>query len=172
MFADKTASQVGDILTIIVSESTTMKNEIKTTTDKVAGIDNTVTQFLYSAAVDKVTTVGGEFPKTKIDGKNTYTGGGKIENSNTLNARAAVTVIDVLPNGNLVIEGARMISYSGETRFAILRGVVRPYDISTENTVASTNIADAQVEFISEGELTDAQKKGWLLRFNDFVNPF
>jgi len=80
--------------------------------------------------------------------------------------------MDVLPNGNLVIEGLREISFSQERQFASLHGIVRPYDIQPDNTVDSTNIAGAQVQIVSEGTLTDAQKKGWLLKLNDKTNPF
>lgn len=100
-----------------------------------------------------------------------YNGGGSITNSQTVNSQAAVTVIDVLPNGNMVIEGVRLVRFSKEAQFASLRGIVRKADIQSGNTVLSTNIADAQVEFVSEGSLTDAQKQGWLLRLAGKVNP-
>ncbi|MGB8169835.1 MAG: flagellar basal body L-ring protein FlgH, partial [Chthoniobacteraceae bacterium] len=84
----------------------------------------------------------------------------------------AVQIIDVLPNGNLVFEGIRQISFSKERQFASLRGVIRPYDIQQDNTVISSNVADARIDIVAEGVLTDAQKKGWLLRLNDKLSPF
>ena len=105
-------------------------------------------------------------------GSNDYSGGGEVKNSQTIATRAAVQIIDVLPNGNLVFEGLRETTFSKERQFASLRGVVRAYDIQPDNTVLSSNIADARIEIISEGTLTDAQKKGWLLRLNDKINPF
>ena len=78
----------------------------------------------------------------------------------------------MLPNGNLVFEGIREISFSKEQQFVSLRGIIRPYDIQPDNTVLSSNVADARIEIVSEGTLTDAQKKGWLLRLNDKINPF
>lgn len=170
--ADKIARQVGDILTIVVSETTAMNTSLSTKTNKTANITDSVTQFLYSAAADKFTTYRGEFPKTTIDGKNTYDAGGTIDNKSTLTASAAVRVIDILPNGNLVIEGTRVVSFSGDSRYAVLRGIVNPYDIAIDNTIASGKISDAQLDFISEGEITDAQRKGWLLKLNDTINPF
>jgi flagellar L-ring protein precursor FlgH len=83
-----------------------------------------------------------------------------------------VTVVDVLPNGNLVIEGSRFVSYSGEKQYATLRGIVRLDDITNTNTVASSSIADARVEFLSEGTISASQRKGWLSRVIDTVNPF
>jgi flagellar basal body L-ring protein FlgH len=89
-----------------------------------------------------------------------------------LNARAAVLVTDVLPNGNLVIEGVRRVVSSGETQHVILHGLVRADDVSSVNTVFSSNIADARVEFINEGSLTDAQKKGWLTKLYEKLRPY
>ena len=93
-------------------------------------------------------------PPVEVGGSTEYKGGGEITNRQTATSRAAVTVIDVLPNGNLVVEGVRLVRFSGETQFASLRGVVRPSDVQKDNTVLSTNIADAQIEFVSEGTLT------------------
>jgi flagellar L-ring protein precursor FlgH len=72
----------------------------------------------------------------------------------------------------MVVEGVRLLRFSGETQFASLRGVIRRADVQSNNTVLSTNIADAQIEFVSEGSLTDAQKQGWLLRLTNKANPF
>ena len=80
--------------------------------------------------------------------------------------------IDLLPNGNLVIEGSRLVSFSGEKQYAILRGVVRPEDIANGNSVLSSSIADARVEFISQGAISESQRKGWWTRFYDAINPF
>ena len=81
-------------------------------------------------------------------------------------------IADVLPNGNLVLEGARRVSFSGETQHVVLRGIVRPADISPANTVLSTNIAEARLEFLSEGELSSAQKRGWLSKLYQALRPF
>ena len=82
-----------------------------------------------------------------------------------------MTVVDVLPNGNLVIEGAKVIRTSQQDVYGYMRGVVRPVDISATNIVLSSKVADAQVEFVPAGELSDAQKKGWLLRAWEKVRP-
>jgi len=64
------------------------------------------------------------------------------------------------------------VTFSGETQYIVLHGIIRPDDITSANTVASTNIADVRIEFISEGSLTDAQKKSWLLKLADKLRPF
>lgn len=172
LFSDKVAAARGDILTIVVSESNNMSQSIRTTTDKSSTINNAVNQWLFTPAASQFGTHEGELPATDITGENDYEGGGQINNSHTVSGRISVTVMDVLPNKNLVIEGVRVVTFSGETQFAVLRGVVRPYDLSASNTIGSDRVADATVQFISEGSLSEAQKKGWLMKFNDMVNPF
>jgi flagellar L-ring protein precursor FlgH len=105
-------------------------------------------------------------------GKSSYSGGGDVSNSQTVSARAAVLVTDVLPNGNLVIQGVRVVTFSGETQYVVLHGVIRRDDIDRDNSVQSTNIADARVEFYAEGALTDAQKRGWLAKTYEKLRPF
>lgn len=188
MFADKRAKRVGDIVTIVVNETSTLTNSLRLKTDKesksgVEGVaSNLVNQFLgnlpsklFSKQVQQNTPqnfVIPTAPSLPVTGANSYTGGGDVSNSQTITTRAAVQVIDVLPNGNLVIEGIRQISFSKERQYASLRGVIRPYDVQPDNTVVSSNIADARIDIVAEGVLTDAQKKGWLLRLNDKINPF
>jgi flagellar L-ring protein precursor FlgH len=189
MFADKRAKRVGDIVTIVVNETATLTNTLALTTNKesksgvegvvsslvnqfVAGLPGTLLGKKFSQNAAHGTVPPLTPPSLSTQGSSSYTGGGTINNTQTITARAAVQVIDVLPNGNLVIEGVREISFSKEKQFVSLHGIVRPYDIQPDNTVASSNVADAQVQVVSEGTLTDAQKKGWLLRLNDKVNPF
>jgi flagellar L-ring protein precursor FlgH len=182
MFADKIARNIGDILTVVVQEDTLTKQgaKIKTYSDASAGVgvalNNLLTQFFQaapkwfgSATGVPVNDDDVDIPTIELAGK--WNGGGDSENSMSITNRTAVTVIDVLPNGNLVIEGAKIIRSGKESQYAYMRGIVRPVDITSGNTILSTQIADAQVEFIPEGELTDAEKKGWLLRAWDKIKP-
>jgi flagellar L-ring protein precursor FlgH len=175
MFADKRAKRVGDILTIIVQETAAVSNSVRLTTNKesATGLGN-IADTVVKQFVSKLPKKFPDLREAKVSttGQNNYTGGGEIKNSQTIATRAAVQVIDVLPNGNLVVEGVREISFSKERQFASLRGLVRSYDILPDNTVLSSNLADARIEIVAEGTLTDAQKKGWLLRLNDKLNPF
>jgi len=178
MFADKRAKRVGDILTLVVQETVSVTNSLKTTTSKessttAGNIADTVIKTFTGQVSSKVKELSSlKDANISTSGKNSFTGGGDIKNSQTITTRAAVQVIDVLPNGNLVVEGLREISFSKERQFAALRGIVRAYDVQPDNTVLSSNVADARIQIVSEGTLTESQKKGWLLRFNDKVNPF
>jgi flagellar L-ring protein precursor FlgH len=189
MFADKRAKCVGDIVTVVVQESATLSTTLNSSTskDSKGGVQelgsNLVNQFITAvpnplfgkrsqANAAKRGIVIPSLPQLSATGANSFTGGGSIKNDQSMTARAAVQVVDVLPNGNLVIEGLRDISFSKERQFASLRGIIRPDDIQPDNTVLSSNVADAQVQIVTEGSLTDAQRKGWLQRLNDKISPF
>lgn len=172
MYTDRKARQVGDILTVVVSESASVTASRRTKTNKTGSFDGSVEAFFFDPVASNMGTHNGALPRTAMGGSTNFEGGGEINNRQTITARAAVTVIDVLPNGNLVIEGSRFVSYSGERQYAVLRGIVRLDDISNANSVTSSAIADARVEFISQGTISVNQRKGWLTRVVDTLNPF
>ena len=171
MFADRKAARTGDILTVIVSESATAQNNQTKTSNRESSVEDAVGQFLFSVAAGGRGAHKGEFPATSLKGKGSNSGGGTVNNSQSLTSRAAVMITDVLANGNLVIEGVRVVTFSGETQYIVLHGLVRPDDVDATNVVLSSNIADARVEFVAEGTLTDAQKRGWLTKVYEKLRP-
>ena len=170
--ADKKARRVGDIVTIVVQQNTGATRNNNTTTAKQTAVDASISSFLYGPAASGLMTKGGNYPAMNFSGKNTYSGGGQINNAETITDQVAVRVIDVLPNGNLVVEGRRHTAFSGEKQDAILRGTIRYDDILANNTIYSYNVADASIQFVSHGTITDAQNKGWFNRIWDKINPF
>ena len=168
MVADRKAAASGDILTIVVAESAAATSSQSTKSSRDSTIDDAISRFIYAGLG---TARRGQLPATAATGKASYSGGGDISNTQTLSARAAVLVTDVLPNGNLVVEGVRVVRFSGETQYVVLHGLVRRDDIAPDNSVVSTNIADARVEFYSDGALTDAQKRGWLAKVYEKLRP-
>lgn len=167
MFADRKAAAKGDILTIVVAESAVASTSQKTNSSRDSTLQDAISRFLYP----NLATHKGELPGMAAAGKSSYSGGGDVSNTQSLSARAAVLVTDVLPNGNMVIEGVRVVTFSGETQYVVLRGVVRPDDVGRDNSIISTNIADARVEFYAEGALTEAQKRGWLAKVYEKLRP-
>ena len=170
MIADHKASRAGDIITIVVNENAIAQSSQSKKSTRDASLNDSVQQFLF--ANSKFGTHNGGLPGIQLGGTSTYSGGGDVSNSQSLSARAAVLVTDVLPNGNMVIEGARIVTFSGETQYVVLHGLVRIDDVTRDNTVTSSNIADARVEFYSEGQLTDAQKRGWFSKLYERLRPF
>jgi flagellar L-ring protein precursor FlgH len=172
MFADKKARRVGDIITILVQQNNSATRNNSLATSKQTSVAATISSFLYGPSASGLLTKGGQYPAMNFNGKNTYAGSGQINNAETITDQIAVQVIDVLPNGNLVVEGRRHSAFSGEKQDAILRGTVRYDDILANNTVYSYNIANATIQFVGKGTVSDAQNKGWFNRIWDKVNPF
>lgn len=172
MIADKRATVIGDIITIVIQENNSASKDNSTQTSKKSSIDAAVEAFLYSPDASKLLTHNGKLPAMKMAGNQDFAGSGKIANNEKVTARIAARVVDVLPNKNLVIEGTRQIAFSGESQDAVLRGVIRAEDIAANNTIFSYNIADATIRYISKGTVTDNQRKGWFTKVWEKVTPF
>lgn len=172
MFADKRARAIGDIITIMIQENNTTSKENSTQTSKSSSVDASIDTFLYSPGASGFLTKGGQMPAMKFGGSQSFDGGGKINNTERMTARIAVKVVDVLPNGNMIIEGRRETLVSGEKQEAILRGTVRSEDVAANNTVLSYNVANASIKFTGKGTISDNQRKGWLHKIWEKVTPF
>ena len=172
MSADKKAQAVGDILTILIQENNGATRQNNTTTSKKASVNAAIASLLYSPSASGLLTKKGTLPALSYNSDTEFNGGGSINNAETITAQVAVRVVDVLPIGNMVVEGQLRTAFSGEKQDAVVRGTVRPDDISANNTLYSYNVADATIQFISKGTITDAQRKGWWTRIWDKLSPF
>lgn len=172
MYADIVANQVGDILNIVIQEQNNNKQQSNTATSKNSSADAAIQSFLYPPGASDLLTKGGRLPRVAFGGDSSFKGGGQVTNSKSMSARIAVTIIDRLPNGQLLVEGRRTTEFSGEKQDIILQGVVRSQDITAGNTVFSYHVANANIQIISKGSLTQPQKKGWFLKAWDKVSPF
>ena len=178
LYTGKRAYSVGDLITIDVAESSSLAASQNSVRNRQSQIENAVQQFLF--ANSGLGKHKGSLPATEIESKSSNQGGGSIANTSDLKGRVSVVVIDVLPNRVLVIEGARMVTFSGESYYAVLKGMVREEDIGFgfkdglryRNIISSQYIADAQIEFVSKGSLNDAQKESWYQRLAAILNPF
>lgn len=164
LFSDLRARGVGDIVTIVVQESATINAEKSSSTNKSSDLQEAITQILGMS--------GGDLPTSDWDSSSGFQGGGSLSDTQTAQSQLSVMVVDKLPNGNLAIEGMRQVTMANEINFAVIRGFIRPVDIRDDNTILSSRIADAKVEFIASGELTESQRKGWLNRAQSFASPF
>jgi len=171
MYADRKASRKGDILTVVVQESADASSTQNKEATRKSTTSDAISQFIFPPALSGLGTHAGALPALSTAGSSDYTGGGKVSNSQSLNSQAAVLVTDVLPNGNMVIEGVRLVTFSGETQYVVLHGLVRPDDISSTDQVLSSHIAEAKVEFVNKGALMDAEKKGWLSSIYEKLRP-
>lgn len=168
MYADRKAGMVGDILLVEIAEETVVN---RTSSKTSSSNPNMGGARLESINIPKVLE-NFTAPSYDISGSEGYTGSGSVTDASTLEAKVAVMVADVLPNGNLVIEGARKSEANGETQYIVFRGIVRADDIGTDNTVMSYNILNAGIEVFGEGDIARSQTKGWVTRLLDLTNPY
>ena len=114
---------------------------------------------VQSRRQQRLLTQGGQLPAMAYNSDHKHDGTGAINDSESIVAHIAVRITDVLPNGNLVIEGKRETSFSGEHQTIILRGMVRSDDVASDNTVLSYNVADATIQIIGKGTVTDSTEQ-------------
>ncbi len=164
MFSDKRAVATGDLLTIIVQENTTSKKDNSTSTSKNSALDAKLESFPYYTP--------GANGAVKLNSKSDFSGGGQINNTETITSRVTVQVIDVLPNQTFLIEGRKQTKINGDTSDVILRGTVRAEDIMANNTVFSYNVANAEISIDNKGLLRDNSRPGWFKRIWDKISPF
>jgi flagellar L-ring protein precursor FlgH len=163
LFTDLRAKHVGDIIVVQITENANATNKNETSTDKTASLDAQIPNFLGSVRDE---------PVFKASTTSSHEAEGEITRSDTMSASIACTVIEVLPNGNLILRGSREIQVNGETQFITMQGIVRPIDVTNENTVMSTQVADARIYYNGQGWLSDKQKPGWGARLIDHIWPF
>ena len=178
LFTDHKAKRVGDIITVLVQENNSASRNSSTKTEKKGDISASISSFVTGNIQNKIFSNNtgddnaSQLPKLETTSQNKFEGSGAVNNSGSINSRFAVRVVDVLPNKNLIIEGVRRTSFSGESQTIILRGTVRPQDVTPVNTVVSYNLADVSIRFKDEGVVNDSQKKGWFGKLWDKVSPF
>jgi len=162
LFSDYKARQVGDTVTIIISESSSSTQKASTSSTKKNAIDSgTPTVGSDSNVIN--TFFKKVFP-IENNSSSKFSGDGSTSRSGSLNAQMTAVVMEVLPNGNLVIEGTQKISVNAENQEITIKGTVRPVDISPDNTVLSTAVANAEIKYKGKGTVGDSQKPGILTR--------
>jgi flagellar L-ring protein precursor FlgH len=173
LFINPKARQVGDILTIKVVESSSATNQAETTTDRTSSLGAGITNFFNA---EKRYPANQPFfnPFSKVAGtfESAFEGTGTTKRSGDLTAYITVRVVEVLPNGNLKVQGSREVTVNKEKQLITLIGVVRSRDISAENMILSTYISDAQIIYDGVGVVNDRQKPGWLTALLLKIWPF
>jgi flagellar L-ring protein precursor FlgH len=173
IFIDTKARYVNDIVTIIVAEAAQGGNKASTATSRDSSSNASIDAFLgiENSITNNNSSMGGQIA---IGGKsaNALKGSGDTSRNNTLIARISARVIRVLDNGNLVIEGRRQVTVNAEDQYLIIGGIVRPQDITAENTIASQYLSDARIVYTGEGVINDKMRPGWMTRVIDWVWPF
>ena len=166
LFEDRRARYVSDTMTITISENTSASTKSNTGISRSSSV---------SAAVPLVSGL----PGTSLQGlgleatsANSMAGKGDAAANNVFTGTITVTVIEVLPNGNLLVSGEKQVSIGSGTEYIRLSGIVNPFFINAANTINSAYVADARIEYKESGVISEAQVMGWLARFFLSFLPF
>lgn len=178
LFADSRARRVGDIVVVKLVESTKAENKAETSADRTTNSNYQVNAlfgqsksgFLPFIPIGPLADMGK--PAFNAGSQSDLDASGNTKRENYVTSSLAARVLRVLPGGMLQIEGAREIRVNNETEFMVVRGMIRARDIASDNSIYSTQIADASIEYYGEGVLADKQKPGWFTRLMDNIWPF
>lgn len=168
MFEDRRPRHIGDVLTIVLQENVSASKSSSINAGRNGDVNlgvKTVPHFLEGL-------VGRGKVDTDISGSNDFKGSGGANAKNTFSGTITVTVQDVMVNGNLKVIGEKQIAINQGTEFIRFSGVVNPRTISGNNTVISTQVADARIEYVGNGYIDEAQTMGWLQRLFFNLSPF
>lgn len=171
-FKDERAHRIGDILTILVTiddsakiANTTQSSRSSSNTAGMGGILGTAVDTLSNGAIDTTNAI-------EFDSGMNNRGNGSVNRSESLETSVAAVVTQVLPNGNLVIEGRQEVRVNFEVRDLIVAGIVRPSDIQANNTILSSKIAEARISYGGRGQITDVQQPRYGQQAMDAILPF
>ena len=178
LFEDSRARRVGDIVVVKLVENTKAQNKAETSSNKKSSNNYQVADmfnrghagFIPFMPIGPQPSVG--LPILDTDSASGINSTGKTKRENYVTTSLATRVLRVLPGGLMEIEGAREIRVNEETEYMVVRGMIRSKDVSADNSVLSTQIADASIEYYGKGVLADKQKPGWFSRLMDNVWPF
>jgi flagellar L-ring protein precursor FlgH len=175
IYSDDKANQIGDILTIIISEDHTVDTKVKTTlskdTDRELSIDGNLNRIDAGSVINKILpntpSIGIDMSSSKsVDGKAEY------KDERTITDKITVVVEDVHPNGNLVVMGSISRDVGGDKQTVQASGIVRSRDITFANTVNSEQVANFQLVMINKGVSQDYNRPGWFAKILDAIWPF
>ena len=156
LVGDVRARNVGDTLTVVLAEQTSASKNANTAFSKESDFDSGTPIF----GGDAVTRNGDNILNNAWETDQGFDGSGSSSQSNSLSGDITVTVHQVFPNGNLLVSGEKWIELNRGKEYVRVSGIVRPYDVSTDNTVFSSQLADARITYSGRGEIADANRVG------------
>ncbi len=169
LFENPIAHHVGDIVTIVLNEQTAAQKSSSTNTNKATSVALPGMTILGKA----LTVHGVPIMSNNIADTTKFAGEGDSAQSNSLQGYVTVTVQKVLPNGNLYVKGQKWIGINQGQEYVMMSGVIRPIDLASDNSIPSSQVANAKISYGGKGALADANAQGWLSRFfNSPWSPF
>lgn len=161
LFEDRTARLVGDILTIRIQEKHSARRSSNSTLDRSGSVEARIAMIPFTSPTSR------QYERLRAEGssESSFEGKGATGTDNEFNGTITVTVIEVLPNGNLVVSGEKQVGINQNVETLRFSGVVNPATVLPGNLVSSTQVADARLEVRGRGDIDRAQTTGWLTRF-------
>ncbi len=169
------ARGIGDVVTIKVSHTTTADSNAKTSLKRTGKTDAKVSAlFGLETAIPKLEVEPGVGPSLSLgtESTNDFDGEGGTNRAGTVSATLTARVIEVLPDGNLRLWGTQEVRVNNEVQALVVEGIADPRSIGSDNSIASSSIADLRIEYAGMGVVSGKQRPGWFTRVLDVVNPF
>lgn len=153
---DNRARSVGDVVMILISESASATNRVRSNSSKNTSLSGGI-------------SVGSIDESADLGLRGGYSGSGEVERSDRFIARMAAQVVEVLPNGDFIVEGKQNLMINGEQRNIAVRGQVRQIDITSDNSIPSARIANAEINYDGKGWVSRSAKPGLINRIFSFL---
>ncbi len=173
IFTDPKAHKIGDLVTILVQEQASATRNLGTKKSKSSSRKTDLTAGL--GYISALSASSGRFdPAAGIDlsDSKTFDGSGSTNNSDTLTASITAVITKVYPNGNMQVVGRRQVTINHQPQALVLTGVIRPVDVTADNTIPSSKVAQASISYGSGGELATVAHEGWAAQTLDQIWPF
>ncbi|MFO0553040.1 MAG: flagellar basal body L-ring protein FlgH [Polyangiaceae bacterium] len=173
IFEDTRSARVGDVVLIVIDELADASGDSTTELNRDSTFDMGISNVfgLLTALKAAVPEADPTHMLTYMS-KSDFSGKGQTSRKGELKGTIAVRIVKKMPNGDFFLEGTKVILINNEEYHLYVSGLARPSDVTNDNTVPSSRIADAEIEFTGRGDIADQQRKGWLGRGLDKVNPF
>ncbi len=173
LYTDRKARGVGDLITVILQENTVSQKSSRVGMSKESEISIPEAAGAAGTLLGRAVGMGGLSLGTQIGGDRQFNGEADANQRNNLRGNIAVSVVEVWPNGTLVVRGEKWMTLSSGDEFIRVSGLIRPDDIAPDNTVLSTRLANARISYSGTGALANSGNMGWLSRFfNSSYWPF
>jgi flagellar L-ring protein precursor FlgH len=170
LYEDRRARRLNDIVTILISETTNASKKATTNNSSASTVNDSITNLMGIPANQMLTK--NLQAGIQGNGNTAFAGEGDTASATTFTDTISAKVIEVLPNGNLVLESRKERIINNDKEIIVIRGIIRPEDISPTNTISSGQVADAKIYLVGDGVLADKQSQGWLVKVLDQVWPF
>lgn len=169
LFTGANSSKVGEIVTIVVQENNRANDTADGEATREQDVNGVFSMLFNNRFMNKVFGDAADPPRLQYSSSNEFTGEAAVDRSNQFNSRIAATIVRIDPVGNYLIEARKTIRIGEERKIIVLSGKIRPQDISVDNTVSSSQVADAEISYLGDGTLTKMSNPNFIQKLFNFL---